>query len=40
MLSMQRNWIGKSVGAEITFPLESGEATSRCSPPAPTRCSA
>ena len=22
---MQRNWIGKSVGAEITFPLESGE---------------
>ena len=25
VLSMQRNWIGKSVGAEITFPLESGE---------------
>ena len=25
VLSMQRNWIGKSVGAEITFPLQSGE---------------
>lgn len=24
VISMQRNWIGKSVGAEIRFPLESG----------------
>ena len=24
VLSMQKNWIGKSVGAEITFPLEDG----------------
>ncbi|MGD9022907.1 MAG: leucine--tRNA ligase [Deltaproteobacteria bacterium] len=25
VVTMQRNWIGKSVGAEIRFPLESGE---------------
>ncbi len=25
VLSMQRNWIGKSYGAEVNFPLESGE---------------
>lgn len=24
VLSMQKNWIGKSIGAEITFPLEDG----------------
>ncbi|MEW6593262.1 MAG: leucine--tRNA ligase [Thermodesulfobacteriota bacterium] len=27
VLTMQRNWIGKSVGAEITFPLASGNGT-------------
>lgn len=25
VISMQKNWIGKSVGAEITFPLQEGE---------------
>ncbi|MGE4296594.1 MAG: leucine--tRNA ligase [Desulfovibrionaceae bacterium] len=25
VIAMQRNWIGKSIGAEIVFPLESGD---------------
>ena len=39
---MQRNWIGKSAGARVRFPLDGrdGSAPSRCSPPGPTRCSA
>lgn len=27
VLAMQRNWIGKSVGAEINFPVEGGDKT-------------
>jgi len=27
VLTMQRNWIGKSVGAEVNFPLENSEKT-------------
>ena len=40
--TMQRNWIGRSTGAAAVFSAfaTDGEATSRCSPPAPTPCSA
>ncbi len=38
---MQRNWIGRSEGAYIDFPVLGDERAPRaCSPPAPTRCSA
>ena len=38
---MQRNWIGKSTGARVRFPLgRSRRMRSRSSPPGPTRCSA
>ncbi|MCR8526221.1 hypothetical protein NPM17_25355, partial [Escherichia coli] len=38
---MQRNWIGKSIGAEVTFPVESSELRAqnleiRFTPPAST----
>ena len=36
--TMQRNWIGRSTGASVLFGTEP--ATSRCSPPVPTHCSA
>ncbi len=29
VLTMQRNWIGKSIGAEVDFPLEGLDATAR-----------
>ena len=35
VLSMQRNWIGKSYGVEVNFPLEKGTA-SPFSPRGPT----
>ena len=45
--TMQANWIGKSEGCEIAFPYRSTprrswapRARSRCSPRAPTPCSA
>ena len=38
---MQRNWIGRSEGASIDFPVDGDErARSGSSPPGPTRCSA
>ena len=37
--TMQRNWIGRSEGALVRF-ASLGGSTSRCSPRAPTRCSA
>lgn len=43
VLAMQRNWIGKSTGAAISFGLEKALAAcgaSRCSPPGRTPCSA
>ena len=41
VVTMQRNWIGRSHGARVVFRLEGGDESScRCSPPAPTRCSA
>ena len=37
---MQRNWIGRSEGAEVDFGVEGHEDTSSpCSRPGPTRCS-
>jgi leucyl-tRNA synthetase len=36
--AMQRNWIGRSEGAQVRFP--SATPRSRCSPPARTPCSA
>jgi len=38
--SMQRNWIGRSEGGQVRFPIVGGPARSRCSPPARTPCSA
>ena len=42
---MQRNWIGKSVGAEVDFEIDRQHRRAECpaspsSPPAPTRCTA
>ena len=39
--SMQRNWIGRSAGAEVVFRCEElGRSTTPSSPPGPTPCSA
>ena len=40
VLTMQRNWIGRSEGAEVTFRVESSVRTSPSSRPGRTRCSA
>jgi leucyl-tRNA synthetase len=32
VVSMQRNWIGKSIGAEIVFPLERPSRTGQLGP--------
>ena len=41
VVTMQRNWIGRSEGAEVDLPLRgSRSSTSPSSPPAPTRSSA
>ena len=41
---MQRNWVGRSEGAEVDFPIAAASDRDRdrsaSSPPAPTRCSA
>ena len=40
VLTMQRNWIGRSEGAEVTFRCEGSISTFPSSPPGPTRSSA
>ena len=35
--TMQRNWIGKSIGCEIKFKVENSQLRFRCSPPDRTR---
>ena len=40
VMTMQRNWIGRSEGAEVTFEIaETGDPVT-CSPRGPTRCGA
>ena len=40
VLTMQKNWIGKSFGCEASFPMADGTGESRSSRPARTRSSA
>ncbi|GMA96561.1 hypothetical protein GCM10025881_33850 [Pseudolysinimonas kribbensis] len=39
VIAMQRNWIGRSTGADVDFVIEGTPRRSPSSPPAPTRCS-
>ena len=39
VVAMQEHWIGRSEGAEVVFRCEELGIDTRCSPPAPTRCS-
>ena len=38
--TLQTNWIGRSEGASVTFPLRAGKTRSKFSPPGPTPCGA